>query len=149
MRFQKYAFIVFIENASIDSCPHYRFDAFSIVQPDVSCCACYKDACDICGHRLRFDAFSPFSTIHINKIDMLFLSAFKSVFKSFTITRFSVLVWTEGLKVWKWTSRHITYHLFLFNFQVGDNSFDLPEANVLIQVKCAQLIMSIEFKLRH
>ena len=44
-----------------------------------------------------------------------------------------------------------TYYvsLFLFNFQVGDNSFDLPEANVLIQVKCAQLIMSIEFKLRH
>ena len=90
-----------------------------------------------------------------------FLATFKSVFKSFTMKRFIVLMWTEGLKAWKCKThscgrrlRNVmdkpTYHisLFLFNFQVGDNSFDLPEANVLIQVKCAQLIMSIEFEFR-
>ena len=31
MRFQKGSVFVLIESASIDSCPHYRFDAFSTV----------------------------------------------------------------------------------------------------------------------
>ena len=57
MRFQKYAF------SSIDSRPHYHFDVFSTVRHTKTLVELYAPAtntpaCDISGHRFRFDAFS-------------------------------------------------------------------------------------------
>ena len=58
MRFrQKYAF------SSIDSRPHYHFDVFSTVRHTKTLVELYAHAtntraCDISGHRFRFDAVS-------------------------------------------------------------------------------------------
>ena len=82
--FSKVFIFVVIENASIDWCPHYRFDAFSTVHTkmfenyrialcDVSWTiqACYKHTHP--RYSLSsFDAFRPFSTVHFNAICVRF-----------------------------------------------------------------------------
>ena len=69
MRFQKKRVFAVIENASIDSRPHYRFDAFSTV---------YTNTIHVCA----------FVLIHFQE---------RFQIDAFSMKTLSVLVWTEGL----------------------------------------------------
>ena len=97
------------KNASIDSRPHYRFDAFltahtkTFENDKITCCdvsstpyvhATNTCACDIFRHRFHFKAYSTILFVLIHFQERFQIDAF-------TKKTVIVLVWTEGLNASK------------------------------------------------